>query len=257
MFMISKKMLFLTTFFMLFLSTIANAQSPPLGDDIGVLQMAVDFSGNALGTLNITNNGSIRVGAVMYSNGGPWTVGSAQNFQTWLKNGYANGSWNGLGILSSYAASDPLDFTGINWCTGQEYLDVIGDTFHEVTVQPNDILASFGYVGDCNMDGKVDGTDLDLFNYAFDINPSGTTLAQFNAASGTGYAALSTMNGDFDYNGIVDFGDYVLINRVYATGGIPYGLSNPSVDPVPEPSILCLIGMGAVVLLCSAWRKRK
>ncbi|MGA2060022.1 MAG: PEP-CTERM sorting domain-containing protein [Thermoguttaceae bacterium] len=247
--MLSKKVLFLTALLALF-STISYGQSPPLGGDIGVLRMTVDGFGDALSSLNI-NNSSVRIGQVQYSTTGsaPWTIGTAQNFQTWLSDGSDGGYWDGVGITSSFAASDSNDYTGINWCTGQEYLDLIGDTFHGVTVNPGDILASYGYYGDCNMDGKVDQLDYNIINSVLAIHPGGTTLAQLNSAYGTHYTALGTIFGDFDYDGYVTSDDKDIMNYVFSKGGKPYGILNPSMNPVPEPSIIVLLGMGAIGLL--------
>ena len=217
--MISRKFVFLTAVLALFSSS-TYGDILPLGMD-GNIQMPVDSFGDALATMNITNN-SIRLRQVQYSvNGtGPWTIGSAQNFQTWLNDAYDGGYWDGVGVTSSTSASDPKAYTGINWCTGQEYLDLIGNTFHGVTVQPTDILASYGYYGDCNMDGKVDQLDYNIINSVLSLNPGGSvTLAQLNNARGTHYTALGTIFGDIDYDGYVTPDDKTIM--VHPTKGSP------------------------------------
>ena len=255
--MMSKKVLLLSAILVAF-STLTYGQSPPLGFDAGVLQMTVDSFGDALSTLNI-NNSSARVGQVQYSTTGsaPWTIGTAQNLQTWLSDGSDGGDWDGVGIRSAVAASDTLKYTGINWCTGQEYLDLIGDTFHGVTVNPGDILASYGYYGDCDMNGKVDQLDFNIINSVLAIHPGGTNLAQLNSAYGTHYTALGTIFGDFDYDGYVTSADKNMMNYVFSKGGKPYGILNPSMNPVPEPSSIVLLGMGVLSLLGNVMLRKK
>jgi hypothetical protein len=214
--------------------------------------MPVDYAGNATGSLNITNN-AIKVGQVQYSTSGlpgSWIIGNEVNFQTWLNNGYADGAWNNIGITSATAAGDPDQITGINWCTGEQYSDLIGETtFHGVTFQPTDFLASFGYIGDCNMDGLVDANDV--------------ALLQLGRALGNTYNAPGTILGDLDYDGYVSSSDADFLNYlVYVhshPGGNPYGVLDPSRDItiVPEPSNFALLCFGALGLFVFGRAKRK
>jgi hypothetical protein len=224
----------------------------PLNLNVGTLQIVVDNAGNASAGINITNN-AMKVGHVQYSTSGlpgSWISGNAVTFQTWLSNGYADGDWNGMGIRSSTAASDSDQLTGINWCTGQQYQDLLGlTTFHGVTFQPTDFLASFGYIGDCNMDGSVDANDVSLLNY-------GLAVGGISDAPGT-------ILGDLNYDGHVDQGDKDFLNYLVAVhshpGGNPYGVLDPSRDIyiAPEPSTFALLCFAALGLFVFGRAKRK
>jgi hypothetical protein len=229
--------------------------SPPLGVNgiIGILQMPVNSTLHATGTLDITNN-AIKVGYVQYSTSstpGSWVNGSAVNFQTWLNDAYADGAWMNIGITSLTASKDPNQLTGINWCTGKQYYDMLGiSTFHGVTYQPTDILASFGYIGDLNMDGSVDANDVAQLQYGLAIG--GTSNAP------------GTILGDLNYDGHVTSSDANVLNSLVAVhsgrNGNPYGaVLNPSRDITiaPEPSTLALLCIGALGLVVFGRAKSK
>jgi hypothetical protein len=238
----SRHVLFYTlTLSLLFTVSFSFAEtiySTPLGGDTPVLGIVVDNEGNALGGYDVSNR-AIRVGQIQYSTSGlpgSWHIGDAENFQQWVNNGFAGGAWDGWGFSSNSAASDPNMITCINWCTGEQYLDWIGkSTFHGVTVQPTDFLASFGYYGDCDMNGIVDENDIGLFELGLDI--------------GFMYDAPSTILGDANYDGFVDGSDAGWIYSALSEGN-PYGYLNPAYDVIiPEPSTIVLLFMGALGLL--------
>ena len=218
----------------------------------GGISMPVNSSGDALATYNLTNNSFI-ITSVKYSLNGTGTTytGNAQNFQQWLYDACDYGMWDGVGISSSTAKSDSLQITGFSWCTGQEYLDRIGTTFHNETVTAGEIIGSYGYYGDMNFDGKVDQSDINLFNSIYN-SFAGSDIYGLNRALGTNYVALGSILGDFNYDGYVDGADRELINAVYARGGKPYGILNQAYQTVPEPSVFVLLCMGAIVLLRNA-----
>lgn len=128
-------------------------------------------------------------------------------------------------------------------------MDIIGKTnFHNVTAQANDYLASYGYYGDLDFNGKVEMNDIALFYSAF-VDSSGTTVAEYNAAYGTNYAALGSILGDLNYDGLVDDVDENMMMYGFYSEN-PYGyLNNAYPVFVPEPSMFVLILMGAFGLL--------
>ncbi|MGA2798887.1 MAG: PEP-CTERM sorting domain-containing protein [Thermoguttaceae bacterium] len=252
--MVSRKFLIFTAFLALS-SSIAYGALWPVNYDTGVMAW-VDNSGNDLSAVNLTNN-SFRVRSIQYSlNGtGPWIVGNAQNFQQWLSEGYNDGYWTGKGYQTSYGASDPLKITGLNWCTGQEYLDMIGTTFHNITVNPGDIIGSYGYYGDMNFDGKVDQADISLFNMIYNQYPG--DIDGINELFGTDYTAIGSILGDFNYDGYIDYEDYSLIHNVLSKGTPPYGILNQAIENVPEPSVILLLGMGVLGWLGNVVLRKK
>jgi hypothetical protein len=247
-----------------FISTISYGEtvySTPLGMNVLVLQMTVDSSGNALGTIDLSNS-SFKFGQVRYCNAsGPAIVGDAQNLQQWLNNGFADGTWSGKGIISGTAATDPDGIMGINWCTGQQYLDFTGkSTFHNVGFLPTDILGSYGYYGDCNFDGMVNTSDYDILLNTITASSFGqTTIDDFNTAYGTDYQALGTILGDLNYDGIADDIDLSMMENLLSIGGKPNGYWHPAYtfNVVPEPSTIILLCMGGITMLICARRRGK
>jgi hypothetical protein len=86
--------------------------------------------------------------------------------------------------------------------------------------------------GDTNLDGTVNGGDLN------------TVLSNFNKTG------LSWAQGDFDYNTTVNGAD---LNTVLSNFNQHLSVTGA----VPEPSSLLLLAAGLAGLLAYAWRKRK
>ena len=64
-----------------------------------------------------------------------------------------------------------------------------------------DVLIKYTYIGDANLDGKVDGSDYTKIDGGF-----------------TGHLA-GWANGDFDYNGAINGSDYTLVDNAFNTQG--------------------------------------
>jgi fibronectin-binding autotransporter adhesin len=86
--------------------------------------------------------------------------------------------------------------------------------------------------GDSNLDGSVDGTDLN------------TVLSNYNATG------ANWLQGDFNYDGTVDGTD---LNTVLSN----YNQVVSAAAAVPEPTSLLLVTAGCLGLAAYAWRKRK
>ncbi|MFN4243068.1 MAG: hypothetical protein ACK4PI_07505 [Tepidisphaerales bacterium] len=102
-------------------------------------------------------------------------------------------------------------------------------TFDGVTVSAYDVLVKYTYIGDTNLDGIVDASDL------------ARALQGFNGG-GTGWNF-----GDVNYDGVVDFTD---LGRILAAlrgqGGSLGDSSLPPVSPgpIPEPAGLAVLALG-------------
>jgi hypothetical protein len=127
--------------------------------------------------------------------------------------------------------------------------------FSGVTVDATALLMRYTYLGDTNVDGQVDLSD--LYNVASNYNPAHT-----------GPASAIWQKGDFDYSGYVDLADLSkLITNWQAGVGNPLGSGNgadlgpiltslglPNVA-VPEPGAVGIMGLGLTGLLSR--RKRR
>jgi len=122
-------------------------------------------------------------------------------------------------------------------------------SFYGQSADDNAILVAYTYVGDANLDGKIDGSDYSRIDSGFLMHL-------------TGWA-----NGDFNYDGVVDGSDYTLIDNAYNTQGqaganpaalVTEQLAIPTAqiasNPVPEPAGLGTLAIG---LTGSLGRRRK
>ena len=167
----------------------------------------------------------------------------------WVRTGYNQGQWNGGGIVSSAAAVDQTVYAvGYMPNNPQVYTQFAGEPVDSSTV-----LARYTYVGDVNLDGKVDDNDVTLMVLSYD---RGATTGRY------------WFQGDIArYDGRVDDNDITLLVLNYRRGiGQPLGepadscggtLPLPAVSDfaadagtslVPEPATLALLALGGLAL---------
>jgi hypothetical protein len=130
--------------------------------------------------LDITNNHII----VDYTSGHD----PISSIAAWISKGYNSGSWTGLGITSSTAASNASSY-------GIGYADA-ADTGNPAGLSAGQIEIMYTLLGDANLDGKVNGADFTLM------------AANFNDAVTNGWD-----EGDFNYDGKVNGTDFVLLSN--------------------------------------------
>jgi fibronectin-binding autotransporter adhesin len=180
----------------------------------------------------------------------------AQTFAM-VKQGYANGSWNGNGIASSAAAGNSTHLTALGVIvndTGSNIGSSTGTALY-TTLEGADltnggsinadgeILVKYTYYGDTNLDGAVDGSDYSNIDNGY-----------LNHLTGW-------YNGDFNYDGVVDGSDYTLIDNAFNMQGSSLG-SNPaaqlatataqitgSSSAVPEPASMGVVAVAVTTLL--------
>jgi hypothetical protein len=167
------------------------------------------------------------------------SISLVKNF---IASGYANGAWNGTGIISSNAAADAR--------FGYGQSNTLGiNTFDGVPVTGANVLVKYTYAGDANLDGMVNQSDLGLF------------------ALGWNSAGLWT-SGDFNYDGLINVADFKLLASNWLKG-VTAPLSEPvslaavmasmgldvgDLSAVPEPTALGVLG---AVFALSACRRRR
>jgi hypothetical protein len=114
-----------------------------------------------------------------------------------------SGLWRGDGIDSSAVASNTTGILALGailnrTSTGSPLYGngtALG-LFDGINAVATDVLVKYTYVGDANLDGKIDGSDYSEIDNGYLLKL-------------TGWA-----NGDFNYTGTVDGGDYSLIDSV-------------------------------------------
>jgi len=117
-----------------------------------------------------------------------------------LQTGYASGAWNGYGIRSTAANTDPNGVTAIGSADNQDLDDT---TFAGVSVAENSVLLKYTYYGDANLDGVVNKQDVALLAVGYNFD-------------GTGWDS-----GDFNYSGSVNKADISLLSLGYNFQGAP------------------------------------
>jgi hypothetical protein len=127
--------------------------------------------------------------------------GSLATLTTLLGTGFANGAWNGNGIASSAAHSDPTRLTALGILQNTLYGGSGQPQFDGTSPVATDVLIKYTYYGDTTLDGKIDGTDYSRIDVGY-----------FTHA--TGWA-----NGDFNYDTHVDGSDYTLIDNAFNMQG--------------------------------------
>ncbi len=149
-----------------------------LGGSAGAWSGALDLGGNDM----LMHNGNL-------------TTLTSQ-----IGSGYNNGNWNGEGIQSSAAASDPAHLTALGILANNAGGSTpIYTSFDGQTAVNTDVLVKTTIYGDANLDGQVDGSDYTLIDNGFNTHATGW------------------INGDFNYDGVIDGSDYTLIDNAFNT----------------------------------------
>ncbi|HWB54543.1 MAG TPA: hypothetical protein VG722_10135 [Tepidisphaeraceae bacterium] len=181
----------------------------------------VDVNGfSNSGTFDVGNNKLI----VIYGNG----ADPIDYIRSQLVQGYADGKWSGMGINSSFAATQ-AGF-GLGYADGAD--NVVSG------LSSGDIEVTYALYGDLNLDGVVDGADLKIFEANFDKSVTGWD------------------QGDFQYDGFVNASDFALLADNFgksATGAevtLPsnewaalydFATQNGLSADVPEPASLSMV----------------
>jgi autotransporter-associated beta strand protein len=175
-----------------------------------------------------------------------------------IKSGFnaSGGYWNGNGIISSAAASDPSKLTTVGVLLNN---DGNGNPlygsgaplglFEGTSPNLNDVLVKYTYYGDANLDGQVNSADYTSIDNGY-----------LNKLTGW-------QNGDFNYDGVINGSDYTLIDNAFNMQGAQISAElatstaelagGPTASAVPEPIGLSILGFAAAPLLLSRRRRRR
>ncbi|HWB53880.1 MAG TPA: autotransporter-associated beta strand repeat-containing protein, partial [Tepidisphaeraceae bacterium] len=163
------------------------------------LTIAPGFDNNTQDSLTLVSNSTLDITdnsfTIVYGTG-PDPISSVVQE---LASSYAFGTWLGPGITSSKAATNPGTSVG--------YVDT-----------GTQIVIRYTWIGDANLNGVVDASDLAA------MSPGGNTWS----------------SGDFNYDGVVNADDYslLLLGIVYAHGDISTTLPEPATFVFTLPLLL-------------------
>jgi hypothetical protein len=123
--------------------------------------------------------------------------------QAWINQGRNGGAWNGNGITSTAARSNPQHNATLGAMASADWDAIYGAAapFNGVNPDTTAVLVKYTYYGDADFNGKVNFDDYVRTDNGFNNHQTGW------------------MNGDFDGNGRVNFDDYVLIDLAFNTQG--------------------------------------
>jgi len=227
-----------------------NVRAATLAVNGGVVQIARDGSNVATSKvtvisvaagakLDLTDNKFIAHQAV-----GTWNGSAYTGILGLVQSGYAGGTWQGSGIVTSEtAAANPGVLTALAVATADQ-LGLSGGTFGGQSVSSGDTLVMYTWGGDANLSGYIDADDY------FQIDSHYGKTAD---------AAKSYFNGDFNYDGDINGEDYFIIDSNIGLGQSATafrsssGVPTVSVPAVPEPSAtaLCI----AAIAYCGSARR--
>ena len=165
---------------------------------------------------DLTNNDLI----LDYANGSVADPAQTTAMCARIQSAYAGGAWTGNGLTSRAAAAVATNAADL-FKTGLGYAEAsaagITTTFDGIAVDKDAVLVRYTFVGDANLDGKVNTSDFALL------------------AAGFSQTSAGWVQGDFNYDGVVNALDFnIFATQFGATGTVPsMGLALGSV--VPEP----------------------
>jgi alpha-tubulin suppressor-like RCC1 family protein len=124
-----------------------------------------------------------------------------------VRQGFANGTWNGPGgIISTSAGKDTTHLTALGIIQNNQSGTAIFSSSHQfdgTSPGASDILVKYTYYGDTDLNGIVDGSDYSRIDNGY-----------LQAGSLTGW-----FNGDFNYDGVINGSDYTLIDNAFNSQG--------------------------------------
>ncbi|MCX5653104.1 MAG: PEP-CTERM sorting domain-containing protein, partial [Planctomycetota bacterium] len=146
-------------------------------------------------------------------------------------NAAAGGDWSGLGITSAWLAGGSTT-NSIGYAFNGEsavWFDS-GIPFGDTTaVAANSVLVRYTLIGDVNLDGIVDDSDISILSNNY------------------GCTEISWADGDvYGYDGIVSDDDVGLQANNY---GMTAGQLTGGISAVPEPATLSLLALGAAAMI--------
>ncbi|HZZ43509.1 MAG TPA: dockerin type I domain-containing protein [Tepidisphaeraceae bacterium] len=237
-------------------SIVNNASLVTLG--IRIAQLTVDGGGLYV-QFNSSDPYPSRIGSLTITNGGvvdldnnPLILDYTSTSPLSAVRGYLH---DGL-MTSASATNDAQHRTGLAYVEASKLLGISGAQtalWYGETVDATTVLVKYTWLGDANLDGKINADDFAMIDRGF----------AKHMAAGTAYWS----DGDFNYDGVVNSADYMIIDRDFA---LQSGALSPAflaereaqfgdayvsqlLTSIPEPSMVGLV----IGTLAMTRRKRK
>ncbi|HEY1686755.1 MAG TPA: dockerin type I repeat-containing protein [Tepidisphaeraceae bacterium] len=185
----------------------------------GKVQIGPNSAISKVGALNINSGGTLDItdNALVIDYGTNPVNNPLAAVQGYIRAGAAS-NWNGPGLISSSAAGNVG--VAIGYGLGSDP-GVVGfnNSGYFINYDSQSILIRYTWLGDANLDGKVDASDMAL------MSANGSTWD----------------TGDFNYDGQVNADDYALFDLGLAKSG------GTLVIPLPEPGAGILLAFAALL----------
>lgn len=160
--------------------------------------------------------------------------GEIDDIQQAIRNAFAGGTWAGAGLTSAAAIAGR---TGLGYAAGNDpALHLPGGLFNGEPIGADSVLVKFTYLGDADLDGDVDASD--VAKWALNFTGELSSSAQ---------ATRVWTQGDWDYDGDVDASD-VAKWALNFTGELSGGGLVIDAPGAPAQAIAALQAMGIVVV---------
>jgi hypothetical protein len=246
--MISKRVLILTAVIALF-ATAAFADYPGAIGFQGALNLGPEAAPTS--TLDLINTS-----ALIYSTPSSGAGSSYDGVRQYLMAGFDGSAWDGKGIMGDAAMNSSTAgnlLYGYGIMTTADYVSYNGNTFYGVTInqpaQANWTVAKMTYMGDCDLNGFINGDDLFYVQNAIQDQNLGHP------------DPLNWANGNLDYNSILNGDDLFYVQNVIQYqnlhGILPtFTSGGAGITPVPEPSlaVLLLVSLASFIGYKKLWK---
>jgi hypothetical protein len=213
----------------------------------GTVKLATGVSGSGpavtsaidLTSLSITGSSVLDINndhvIITYTSSDPITT-----IAGYIKSGYNGGNWNGSGIISSAALTNP---SGLKYGVG--YAD--GNDRVVAGLSSGQIEVAYTLLGDANLDGLVNGSDFNILAANFNQSITGWDQGDFNydgLVNATDFNELAANFNEAVSGAAVSAGDVAALDAFAAANGLSLPTSS-----VPEPASAAMLVMAGLGIL--------
>ncbi len=213
------------------------------------LQLGINTGGSSQDSLVVAANSTFDITnnhvTINYGSGSD----PISTIYSYLQSGFNNGTWNGLGIISSNAQTTT---NGLHYGVGFADGD---DGVHDVAgLSSGQIDLKYTLLGDANLDGTVNGSDFSILAANFGLGVTNWDQGNFlygSSVNGSDFSALAANfgQGDSGADASITPADIQALDAFAVANGLPV----PTITAVPEPASIGLLAVSGLV----AMRRRR